>query len=103
MTRSLLLALIFAIGYIFSLKTIAQTNNWRSHLEQLAEEDVDEMTINNMYEELTMLEQNPMNLNTVTRNQLELFPLLSINQANAIIEFLEKNRPVYTLFELRNV
>ena len=103
MTRSLLLVLIFAIGFIFSLKTIAQTNNWRSHLEQLAEEAVDEVAINNMYEELIMLEQNPMNLNTVTRSQLELFPLLSINQANAIIEFLEKNRPVYTLFELRNV
>ena len=81
----------------------AQTNNWHSHIEQLAEEGMDEMSINNIFEELSMLEQNPMNLNSVTRSQLELFPLLSTNQANAIADFLEKNRPIYTVFELRNV
>ncbi|HZJ80387.1 MAG TPA: helix-hairpin-helix domain-containing protein [Dysgonamonadaceae bacterium] len=103
MTRSLLLGFIISSCSFISLNIKAQTNNWRSHIEQLAEEDMDELSINNMFEELSMLEQNPMNLNSVTRNQLESFPLLSINQANAIADFLEKNRPIYTVFELRNV
>ena len=103
MIRSHLLGLIIVVSSLSVLNMQAQTNDWRSHIEQLAEEGMDEMSIDNMFEELSMLEQNPMNLNSVTRNQLELFPLLSINQANAIADFLEKNRPVYTVFELRNV
>ena len=81
----------------------AQSSDWRTHLEQLAEEELDEVTVENMFQELTMLENNPMNLNTVSREQLERFPLLTYEQASAIADFLEKNRPVYTVFELRNV
>ena len=104
MIRSLILGLLIAIGSLIVLTSHAQTIDWRSHIEQLAEEEgVDEMSIENMFVELSMLEQNPMNLNSVTRTELELLPLLSLNQANAIADFLEKNRPIYTVFELRNV
>ena len=104
MIRSLLFGLMIAIGLLMVHTIKAQTNDWRTHIEQLAEEEgVDEMSIENMFVELNMLELNPMNLNSVTRTELELLPLLSINQANAIADFLEKNRPIYTVFELRNV
>ena len=81
----------------------SQSNDWRSYLEQLAEEGMDDTTIENMFQELTMLEGNPMNLNRVSREQLEQFPLINFEQAAHIAEFLDKNRPVYTVFELRNV
>ena len=103
MTRPLILGFLFVICSLISLNIDAQTNNWRSHIEHLVEEGMDEVSINNMFEELSMLELNPMNLNSVARTQLESFPLLSFNQANAIADFLEKNRPIYTVFELRNV
>ena len=104
MIRSLLFGLLIAISSLMAQTLKAQTSDWRSHIEQLAEEEgVDEMSIENMFVELSMLEQNPLNLNSVTRTELELIPLLSINQANAIADFLEKNRPIYTVFELRNV
>ena len=96
------ISLIFAFCVNFSLAK-AQSNDWRTHLEQLAEEELDEATVENMFQELTMLENNPMNLNTVSREQLERFPLLSFEQATNLADFLEKNRPVYTVFELRNV
>lgn len=80
-----------------------QHEDWRKFVEQLAEEEMDEAAIENMYEELLQLENNPMDLNTVTREQLENFPLLSMGEVDAIFRFLERNRPVYTLFELRNV
>ena len=51
----------------------SQSNDWRSYLEQLAEEGMDDTTIENMFQELTMLEGNPMNLNRVSREQLEQF------------------------------
>ena len=81
----------------------SQSNDWRSHLEQLAEEGLDDTTIENMFQELTMLEGNPMNLNRVSREQLEQFPLINYEQAAHIADFLDKNRPVYTVYELRNV
>lgn len=80
-----------------------QSTDWRSHVEQLAEEGVDEASLTNMYEELSFLEHNPMNLNAVKREELGMFPLLTTTQANAIADFLQKNRPIYTVYELRNV
>ena len=102
--RHWLFHIILAVAFfaICSFAT-AQPNDWRSHLEQLAEEGLNSATIENMFQELTMLEGNPMNLNRVTLEQLERFPLVSNEQAAHIIEFLEKNRPLYTVFELRNV
>lgn len=98
---NIILCLLF-----FSLSCMvvsAQDSNWRTYVEQLAEEEMSETTIENLFEELTYLENNPMNLNTVTREQLERFPLVSPDEATAIADFLDKNRPVYTVFELRNV
>lgn len=86
-----------------TLITTAQENNWRDYLEQLAEDELDAATIENMFEELTYLENNPMNLNTITAGQLERFPLLSSAQAASLIGFIEENRPVYSVYELRNV
>ncbi|MDR1517032.1 MAG: helix-hairpin-helix domain-containing protein [Dysgonamonadaceae bacterium] len=101
MKRRLLAVLLFCCcGHVLLL---AQTSDWRTYLEQLAEDEIDETTLENMYEELLSLESNPLNLNTVTRDQLERFPLLSPEDAAKISDFLQKNRPVYSVYELRNV
>ena len=97
---------IFLLAICFCLNctlVFGQDNNWRTHLQQLAEEGMDEEALDNIYQELLMLESNPINLNNVNFFQLERFPLLSYEQAVSLIDFLEKNRPVYTVFELRNV
>ena len=103
MIRSFSLGLIIVVSLFILPDLYAQSNDWRTHLEQLAEEEMDEISIENMFEELSFKELNPMSLNAVTRDELEMFPLITTNQANAIADFLEKNRPVYTVFELRNV
>jgi hypothetical protein len=94
--------LFLFIGFTFDV--IAQHENWREHVIQLAEEDeANLMAIENMYEELLNLESNPLNLNTVSREELEAIPLLSNKEVNLIIDFLKMNRPVMTIYELRNV
>ena len=103
MIREFLPCLIISICMLTAFEINAQTNDWRNYIEQMAEEDMDDTSIENMFEELSFIEQNPFNLNVVTREELERFPLISANQANAISDFLEKNRPIYTVFELRNV
>ena len=82
----------------------AQETDWRVFVEQMAEEEEPRSgAIENIYQELLYLENNPMNLNSVSRDQLERFPLLSLDEINSVMDFLEKNRPLYTVYELRNV
>ena len=102
-TRALLLFII--VGIAAFLHTIqAQETDWRVLVEQMAEEEEPRAgAIENLYEELLYLENNPMDLNNVRRDQLERFPLLSLEEVNSLIDFLEKNRPLYTVYELRNV
>ena len=99
----LLLLIILFEGIVNIHQAKGQNQTWREYLEQLAEEEMDGTTIENMYEELAFLESNPINLNAVTRDELQRFPLFSIDQALAVADFLDKNRPVYTVYELRNV
>lgn len=95
-----LLSLFF--GFISTLNS--QNDNWREYVMQLAEdEQVNVVSIDNIYEELLYLENNPMNLNEVTQDQLERFPLLSAGEVTSIMQFLENNRPLMTVYELRNV
>ena len=102
--KQLLIPILFFLFFGVSNGVIAQDANWRVFVEQLAEqEEMNETAIEKMYEELLQLESNPMNLNKVTREQLERFPLLSLEEIASITSFLEKNRPLYTVFELRNV
>ena len=102
--KQFLTPILFLLFFGISNGVIAQDANWRVFVEQLAEqEEMNETAIEKMYEELLQLESNPMNLNRVTREQLERFPLLSLEEITSITSFLEKNRPLYTVFELRNV
>lgn len=88
----------------FSVTMQAQEREWRVLVEQMAEEEGARAdAVENLYEELLYLERYPMDLNRVSRDQLERFPLLSSEQVLSLMEFLEENRPLYTVYELRNV
>lgn len=76
---------------------------WRDHVEFFAEEDLSEDMIENIYAELEYLEVNPLNLNAVSKEQLEQFPLLTAEQSASLYNFLSLNRPLYSIYELRNV
>ena len=82
MIRYVTLCIIVALCMLTTFVVQGQTNDWRNYIEQMAEEGMDETSIENMFEELSFKEQNPLNLNAITREELERFPLLSINQAN---------------------
>ncbi len=96
------LVVIFLFTFSFAIQ--AQEREWRVLVEQMAEEEGARAdAIENLYEELLYLESNPIDLNRVNRDQLERFPLLSSEQVLYLMEFLEENRPLFTVYELRNV
>lgn len=102
--KEMLFILCLFVAFSLSGKVDAQNVNWREYVEQLAQEEgMSEAAVENIYQEMLQLEYSPLDLNRVTREQLEGIPLLSLDEAAAIAGFLEKNRPVYTVFELRNV
>jgi len=89
----------FLLCFAFLSGLQAQDAQWREYVEQLAEEgEINETAIENIYQELLQLENNPLNLNTVTREQLERIPLLSMEEIASIATFLgEKPTPLYRL------
>ncbi len=77
--------------------------DWREYIRQMVEDGMDDDAATAFYEDLSDLESHPLNINDVSLADLERLPFLSGEQQHSILQFLEKNRPVYSVYELRNV
>ena len=88
---------------LFSSPLLAQ-EAWESFYEQYMEQnDVEEngsVSSEMFYEELSRLHAHPLNINTATRQELEVFPFLLPVQIEDILLYLQKNGPMQALGEL---
>ncbi len=66
----------------------------------LNDEEENREFLNNKYEELAELKENPLNLNTITKEQLELFPFLSDKIIENILYYIYKYGPLVSEKEL---
>ncbi|NDV57619.1 helix-hairpin-helix domain-containing protein [Bacteroides sp. 519] len=71
-------------------------------LEQLSASDED-IDWTNQIEELTERIQEPLNLNTITKEQLESFPFLTDQQIENILAYIYINGQMQTVYELQMV
>lgn len=69
----------------------------------LTAEDLEAATWEDTYEMLCELEQQPMNLNTATREDLESLPFLSERQVEDLMEYLYRYGTMKSLNELRMI
>ena len=85
----------------YTLSSVAQTPDWQEDMQEwnTAEDMVD---VTNM-ELLEDLSTNKLNLNQVTREQLEQLPFLSAQQVEAIMEYLYRYGPMRSLSELQMI
>ena len=94
---------LFLFLLSFSSPLLAQ-EAWESFYEQYLEQnDVEEngsVSSAMFYEELSRLHANPLNINTATRQELEVYPFLLPVQIEDILLYLQKNGPMQTLGEL---
>lgn len=99
--NSLLLLLFLAL----LTPAAAQTQrSWEPLLaSMLTAEDMETDAWEDTYELLCELEQQPLNLNTATREQLEQLPFLSAQQVEAIVEYLYHYAPMKSMNELRMI
>lgn len=78
MNRLLKSMLITCITIGFSVNNLSAQEAWEELAEQLIDEEGGEVfQWENNFEELSELRENPININTATKEQLERFPFLS--------------------------
>lgn len=97
--RNILLAVLLCV---FVLPASArQTREWEQFLYQLSElEDVESASWEASFDLLCELEENPININTATREDLELLPFLTAKDIEDISEYIYKYGPMKSLGEL---
>lgn len=79
----------------------AQTRPWEAYLnEVMMQEDMASAAWEQTYDLLCDLEEHPMDINQVTREQLEELPFLSAQQIEGIVEYLWRYGRMESLSEL---
>lgn len=101
---------LFSIGllfFLFQFSVSAQTetiSEWEEQAEEIALESEDgETDWVNKLEDLAYLKENPLNLNQLTKEQLEQFPFLTDLQIEHLLYYLYVNGPLKTIYELQLV
>ena len=81
-----------------------ESRSWEQALADImTADDMETEAWEDTYEMLCELEQNPMNLNMATREELELLPFLTARQVEAIMEYLYRYGPMKSMNELRMI
>lgn len=76
---------------------------WMEYIEELADSDTDETSLEDLYNDLSYLTEHPFDLHSLKKENLERLPFLSEIQIENILYYLYRHSPVYSLYELRNV
>lgn len=94
--------IIFIFLFCISLHIDAeQTHEWEQFLYQLSElEDIESSSWESSFELLCDLEENPININTASREDLEQFPFLTAKDVENISEYIYRYGPMKSLGEL---
>ena len=80
-------------------------NSWYTDLDKWLADVVDEedISLENLYEQLSEIHENPLNINTLTKEQLESLIFLSDAQIESILAYVYIYGPMKTLSELQLV
>ena len=71
--------------------------------EVMTADDVETATWEDTYEMLCELEEEPLDLNTATREELEALPFLTERQVEALMEYMYRYGPMKSMNELRMI
>jgi len=87
------------MGYAQELKTyqVAIENV----LEKMAENNEGELDFEEIAGDLEYFAENPLNLNSATRDDLEKLPMLNDFQVVSLLDYLHHHGPMATIYELR--
>ena len=91
-------------SYIAYSQEVNVVEKWIEYIEELAEDaEENSESIEKLYDELSYLSENPLNLNIVTAERLKQIPFLSDQQIMNILEYRQKQGEFATIYELKNI
>lgn len=96
----------YCLGIFFILFAISASGQTKSEviqqrMEFIAEEfETEEISLEDVFENLSYYYDNPLNLNSATQEELEQLLLLSDIQINELLVYREKVGPLKTIYEL---
>jgi len=87
---------------LFSLTCQAQNaDDWQEDLRQWVEtEDVESSSIEDIFDVLSEKAEHPINLNQITREELEQLPFLTGQQVEQLLEYINRYGPIRSFSEL---
>lgn len=86
---------------LYTLSSFAQEPDWQEDMQEwTTPEDMGDNTNMELLEDLSI---NKINLNQITREQLEQLPFLSAQQVEGIMEYLDRYGPIRSLNELKMI
>lgn len=87
--------ILLGLQLLFSASAGAQNDGWQYYYDLLAEEaDEEDADMETVYEQLSDIASNPININAVTREELEQLYFLDSRQIDAVIEYVERYGPL---------
>ena len=81
----------------------AQDFSWAEYVEEFSDLEDAGISVENLFEELSDLSENPFNLNAITKSDLEKLPFLSEIQIENILYYVYKYAPLQSIYELKNI
>jgi len=101
----LIVILSFFSYFSFSQNEKAGSNDEiiEKYIEEIASNTDKELDYTTLYEDLTFYLNEPLNLNTATKNDLEKLQLLSDFQINAILQYIKDYGQILSIYEILNI
>jgi hypothetical protein len=90
--------------YNVSSQEISAVDKWVEYIEELQEDsEENNESIEILYNDLSYLSENPLNLNLATPEELRKIPFLSEIQILNILDYLQKQGEFVSIYELKNI
>ena len=95
---------MFISYYISYCQDVNSVDKWTEYIDELLEDSEENPeSIEKLYDELSYLSENPLNLNKATLEQLKQLPFLSDIQIMNILDYRKKQGEIVSIYELKNI
>ncbi|GBU07527.1 hypothetical protein AwDysgo_08580 [Bacteroidales bacterium] len=98
-------SLILFLALSIAAQIDGNNSQWMDYLQELAENE-SETTDDNLeflFDDLSYWSENPTNIYELNKEQLEKLPFLSAIQIENLLYYIYKNKPLASIYELKNV
>ena len=95
---------MFISCYNSYCQDINSVDKWTEYIDELLEDSEENPeSIEKLYDELSYLSENPINLNKTTLEQLKQIPFLSDLQIMNILDYRKRQGEIVSIYELKNI